>query len=71
MRVPDVANRNVVATEVNLDFCTIDPRALAARVTTAGQNCGDAERRFVIRRDSPWIVDANGNALKLPALDMA
>jgi hypothetical protein len=23
---------------------------------------------FVIRRDSPWIVDANGNALKLLAL---
>ena len=23
---------------------------------------------FVIRRESPWIVDANGNALKLLAL---
>jgi hypothetical protein len=37
MRVPDIANRNVVATEVNLDFCTIDPRALAARVAAAGR----------------------------------
>jgi len=46
MRVPDIANRNVVATEVNLDICTIDPRALAAWVAAAGQICGDAERRL-------------------------
>jgi hypothetical protein len=62
MRVPDIANRNVVATGVNLDICTIDPRALAAWVAAADRIAATLKGDFVIRRDSPWIVDANENA---------
>ena len=58
----------MVATEVNLDIWTIDPRALAARVAAADRIAATLKGDFVIRRDSPWIVDANGNALKLLAL---
>lgn len=64
MRVPDIANRNVVATEVNLDIPEHSEHGSQRRARIAATLKGD----FVIRRDSPWIVDANGNAPKLLAL---
>jgi len=68
MRVPDIANRKVVASEVNLDICTIDPRRSQNGSRRRARIAATLKGGFVIRRDSPWIVDANGNALKLLAL---